>query len=66
MTRRAGEPAKIWSIIVELLDVTLVGTVNCFNPKNLQHLWWLLTSLGTDLLFKIFFWPKCKSRLNIS
>ena len=47
--------AKIWSITVELLDVTLVGTIiGCFNPTDVQNSWELLTSLGIDLLFKIF------------
>ena len=62
-----GKHAKIRLTVVEMLDVTFVRTfINCFNPKYVQNSWQLLTSLGTDLLFKTFFSPKCKSRLNIS
>ena len=31
---------KIWSVIVELLNVTLVGAIiNYLNPNNVQNSW---------------------------
>ena len=49
--------------MLPLLGLLLIVFINCL--KYVQNSWQLLTLLETDLLFKTFFWPKFKSRLNI-
>ena len=53
-----GKLASMWSMMVELLQVTRVGTsINCLIPDIVQNSCYLLVSLGIVWPWsKLFFW----------